>query len=392
MSLVTDHRTITAESAPAVQAAVREAIDAGLPLIDYGPAHEGLGHPPPRRHLRLEQDGHVIEHHERDLTVLVAAGARLGAVQAALRQSGQFLPIDADADMTIGEIITCNVWGPLRVGFGGISDLLLGLAYVDDEAALIRVEPRTAQGGVSLARLFIGSLGELGVPVEAMLRTFAMPPTVLAVDLSVDDPAHIDAILPRWLTSDAQPARLAIGIEGGTWVARVGYLGRQTACLAQLRALERLLDESTGLHIAGTGSLTLPQYLTQREAHRVWRRQLPALVKLIVPPADTGSVCTLVQQWTSDNVPLMLGAEPAHGIVWVGGRISATLAAELDMAIRRITEPLGGIHAWYARPGGATFDPFWPPPNDLALLRRVKHAMDPRGRFNPGRLIPVGDA
>ncbi len=389
MTILADNPTLTADSPDAVASIVRDCIDKGLPLVDYGVAHSKVGHPPPDQHIRLELDGHVIDHYEQDLVVRVAAGARFGAVQTALRQSGQFLPIDADSDLTIGEIIAHHVWGPLRVGYGSVRDLLLGLTYIDGEGQLVRVGGRTVKNvaGLDVTRLMVNSLGELGVIVEATLRTYATPAHVLAVDLHVDNPAHLDGIMTTWLACDAAPARLAVGIEGGEWVGRVAYFGKQTGCLSQLRALERLLDTTRGIHISGTGSLTLPQYLMQREVHRAWRRQALAMVRIVVPPADTGSVCSLLQEWASDNVTLGLGAIPSHGCIFAGAMLRPHMAESLDHTIHRTIEPLGGFRVWHNRPAGARIEPFTPLPSDMAMLRKVKQAMDPHRLFNPGRLI-----
>ena len=389
MTATLDNLTFTADGPDAVAGFVRECAVRGLPVVDYGIAHTGVGHPPPEAFGQLQQDGHIIEHYESDLAVRVAAGARFGAVQAALRQSGQFLPIDADADMTLGEIIAHHVWGPLRIGFGSVRDLLLGLSYVDGEGRIIKVGGRTVKNvaGLDVTRLMVNSLGELGVIVEATLRTYAMPPSVLAVDLHIDQPAHVDEIMTLWLCSDAAPARLAIEIDADRWLGRLAYFGKQTACLAQLRALERLLLASRGIHIAGTGTLSLPQYLMQREVHRGWRRQALALVKLTVPPGDTGSVCQMIHEWATDNATLNVGAVPSHGQIVAGAMLRPDMAEALDRALHRIVEPVGGLRMWYARPVAARIEPFDPLPPDLPLLRRVKQAMDPANRFNPGRLI-----
>lgn len=389
MTTLAANATVTADRPEIVAQIVRDCRDKGLPLIDYGVAHLGLGHPPPEVHVQLQQDGHVIEHHEADLVVRVAGGARFGAVQAALRQADQFLPIDADSDMTIGEIIAHHVWGPMRVGFGSVRDLLLGLSYIDGEGRKVNVGGRTVKNvaGLDVTRLMVNSLGELGVIVEATLRTYAMPPSVLAVDLHVDDPAHIDAIMTMWLSSDSVPARLAVELDGDRWLGRLAYFGRQTSCLVQLRALERLLDAARGVHIAGSGTLSLPQYLMQREVHRGWRRQALALVKLIVPPADTGSVCSMIRDWAHDNVTLGIGAVPSHGSIHAGAMLRPDMAESLNRALHRILEPIGGSRIWRSRPIGARIDPFTPAPPDMPLLRRVKRAMDPHNLFNPGRLI-----
>jgi len=99
--------------------AVRQAADSAIPLVDYGVAHDSLGHPPPDPHtrLRLQADDPVVEHYAGDMSVLAAAGGTLAALNQQLKSANQFIPIDADDDLTLGEVINHNVYGPLRVGF-----------------------------------------------------------------------------------------------------------------------------------------------------------------------------------------------------------------------------------------------------------------------------------
>ena len=42
--------------------------------------------------------------------------------------------------------------------------------------------------------------------------------------------------------------------------------------------------------------------------------------------------------------------------------------------------------------GGAGLDPFGCPLPNLAVMRRIKYALDPHGKLNPGRLPFVGAA
>ena len=131
--------TIEIDDPVALRDLVNDCLARANPLVDYGIAHAGLGHPPPPEHTRLSQQGGVIEHYERDLVLRAACGTPLGALQAALRPHNQFLPIDADPDLTLGEIINHNVYGPLRVSFGAVRDLMLGARYVDGKGRDIHV-------------------------------------------------------------------------------------------------------------------------------------------------------------------------------------------------------------------------------------------------------------
>ncbi|MEE9212850.1 MAG: FAD-binding oxidoreductase [Phycisphaeraceae bacterium] len=378
---------------------VRGCIADRKPIVDYGIAHTGLGHRPPAEHVKLVQRASgsgVIEHYEQDMTGRVAAGATIGRVQHALRQHNQFLPIDADDDITIGEVINHNVYGPLRVAYGSMRDLLLGLHYIDGQGRDIHVGGRTVKNvaGYDVTKLIVGSLGELGIIYEATLRTYAVPTHILAVDLAIDDPATIDNALADWLANDAAPATMMLAYQQGKWLIRLGYYGRPTGCTAQRLALEALFDNVPAIQITATRNVNLEDELTQTAADRAWRRRSPALVKVIVPPASTGVVCNaLAAAVVPNGQTLRLDAMPVHGCIFVGGPLNATQTAELDHLINQTIAPIGGQRAWYAKPDDADrIEPIAPRPAAWPMLLKLKRVMDPSGIFNPNRFIPVEDA
>jgi glycolate oxidase FAD binding subunit len=48
----------------------------------------------------------------------------------------------------------------------------------------------------------------------------------------------------------------------------------------------------------------------------------------------------------------------------------------------------GGTSVVRARPAGSDVPAWGPPPSAIAVLRSVKNALDPQGRFGPGRFDP----
>jgi glycolate oxidase FAD binding subunit len=400
---------ITVDNPAALAALVADAAGRGTALVDYGVAHAGLGHAPPARHqrfaLRAPDTGGtgsaegVIEHYQRDFAVRVSAGATLGAVLAALRPQGQFLPLDADLDLTIGEAIAHNVYGPLRLGYGALRNLLLGLSYIDGLGREVRAGGRTVKNvaGYDLTRFMVGSLGQFGIIHEATIRTYAIPESVLIVDVHADDLVYLDAHLTEWLASDAVSTHMYLRWEEGRWLVRLGYFGALRGCAVQMRALEELLEHATNVRLAGTQNINLDEDRAQRVAHRAWRRspEVSAVVKVLIPPAVTGRVCQTILDWARgagvEPPGPCINATPAHGKVVAGGRLSAAQALSLDQTIRATIDALGGARLWVRRPGDApAIEPFYPAPTDLAMLVRLKKAMDPRGIFNPGRFVPVG--
>ena len=371
---------------------VRQCGQSGQAMVDYGVAHGGLGHPPPAGHVRLIQYGGVIEHYERDFVVRVAAGAALGDVQAAMASRGQFLPIEAEEDISIGEIINHNVYGPLCVRFGAMRDLLLGLRYVDGQARDVHVGGRVIKNvaGYDLTRLMIGSLGQLGVIYEATMQTYAIPRCVMSVDLSIEDPVAIDHGMPLWLVTDAAPSWLCLHRQANRWIGQLGFFGRGSSCDVQLRQLETLLQQMAGVHILGASHTTLATVRAQGSAYRRWRRIAAAMVKIIVPPAVTGQTCRKLVEQFGPYPLLSIDALPSRGCIWVGGALDALEAMELDQLITPLLTAVGGVRVWHARPtDGETIAPFGPSQADWPMLEKIKAAMDPRDIFNPGRFLPA---
>lgn len=399
MTQTPDPQTTTpveAQGPDALTQLVKQAIDTHTPIVDYGVYHQRMGHTPPPAHYRLTQKAAdtqaIIDHYDRDMTVRVNAAATLGQVQTFLKSSNQIVPIDADPDLTLGEIINTNTYGPLRISMGALRDLLLGLHYIDGNGNNIQVGGRTVKNvaGLDVTRLMVGSLGELGLLHQGTLRTCAIPEHILTVDLTVDDPRKLDTLLTDWLLTDANPASLMLERTENQWLLRLSYHGKSSACLSQLRSLQALLDSrNTGMTIHGSASQDYEVQANEHRARRVWQRESNAVVKIIVPPASTGQVMIHLERFNHEQGKLMLNALPMHGCIHAGGNFSAAQALALDKTVNTLVKQHQGVRSWIARPAGSEtgIAPFWPLPPAMALLVNLKKTMDPHHLFNPGRCL-----
>ena len=349
----------------------------------------------------------VIEHYREDFTVRVGAGCTVGGLREALVVTNQWLPLDADDDLTLGECVNHNVYGPLRLRYGATRDLLLGLAFVSGEGEAIRVGGRTVKNvaGYDVTKLMVGSLGQLGILTEVTPRTYAIPEATVNVEMHLPDPTGVDELLPGWLTTDAAPVWLSLmGPEPGgatgrhgsagaagesTFTLRAGYHGGAAACLHQLRSLETLLDTQPGWHLASAQETDLEGDGRARAMGRVWRSDAATVVKVVVPPAATGFVVQALTTPPAGDPPRHLDALPAHGVLFVGGPLDADAARRLDQQIEHILQPVGGFRLWYRRPSEAFehIPPHAPEPDDMKMMRKIKHACDPHGVLNPGRFL-----
>jgi glycolate oxidase FAD binding subunit len=138
---------------------------------------------PPRRYdlaLSLRELNRVIHYEPADLTISVEVGMTFGEFQTLVGRNGLWLPLDprGGAEASLGGIIAANAAGPLRQGFGGPRDMVLGLKIATTDGKVVKTGGRVVKNvaGYDLGKLLTGSFGTLGVIVEASLKLFPKPP------------------------------------------------------------------------------------------------------------------------------------------------------------------------------------------------------------------------
>jgi glycolate oxidase FAD binding subunit len=133
----------------------------------------------------------VLEYTPEDMTVSVEAGITLAQLQRGLTEHKQWLPIDPPRaeTLTIGALLAANKSGPRRFGFGTIREHLLGLKVVLADGRVIKAGGKVVKNvaGYDLCKLFVGSLGTLGVIVEATFKVLPRPESEVALQRSTND-------------------------------------------------------------------------------------------------------------------------------------------------------------------------------------------------------------
>lgn len=135
--------------------------------------------------------------HDRDMTATFSADLTLAAAQQRLADINQWLPIDGDPHTSLGQLISTNSTGPLRLGYGAWRDLLLGCQFINGQGQLITAGGRTVKNvaGYDLAKFMVGQHGIFGRLVSLTTRTYARPSSAL---LAIFDPhkVSINDLLP----------------------------------------------------------------------------------------------------------------------------------------------------------------------------------------------------
>src|ERR1700716_12241 len=157
----------------------------------------------------------IVDHVPEDLTVTVRAGMPFAALQSALAKHGQLLPPDpppAARGATVGGIIAANSNGFWRYRYGSVRDLLLGVRAALPDGTIARAGGRVVKNvaGYDLNKLFIGSLGTLGVVVEATFKILPVPPVTRAATAIFITPQDAFGAADALVRTSLRPTALVV--------------------------------------------------------------------------------------------------------------------------------------------------------------------------------------
>src|SRR6266550_481516 len=197
-----------------VSQAVALANQQGLTLITRGGGSRlNLGGIPERFDVLLETTKmtRLLEHEAPDLTCHVEAGITLAELQTKLATKGQRLALDPPGaeQATLGGLLASNASGPKRLRYGSARDLVIGLHVVQANGEIARSGGSVVKNvaGYDLNKLYIGSLGTLGIIVEANFKLQPLPinerTLILTFSNAEDAIGTVIALLGSLLTPSA---------------------------------------------------------------------------------------------------------------------------------------------------------------------------------------------
>ena len=161
--------------------------------------------------IEINQLDHLLEHEGPDLTCHAQAGMTLASLQKQLAKQGQQLSLDPPnaEKSTLGGVLASNASGPKRLRYGTARDLLIGLRVVQANGDISRSGGLVVKNvaGYDLNKLYIGSLGTLGIIVEANFKLHPLPVaerTLLLTYVNAEDAMHtVMAIIGSQFTPGA---------------------------------------------------------------------------------------------------------------------------------------------------------------------------------------------
>ena len=310
----------------------------------------------------------VLAHNPGDMTVSVRAGTPLRDLQAELEPHGQHVALDAArvADgATVGGLLATGDAGPAALVHGSLRDLVIGVTVVLADGTVARSGGHVIKNvaGYDLAKLLHGSHGSLGVAAEVVLRLHPLPQRTAT--LVVDAPLlHAADLAARVLAGPFEPAALEWTSDGRLLVR---IEGTEQALPSRV---ERLRDALDGDAEPGEGG-------------EPWLRHAE------------------LTRGAPENAVLRVGVRPSRLAALVGALAPVAVTAGLGTGVATLSLPpdavaeahaavhaAGGTSQLRYRPPGSDAPAWGPAPSAITVLRSVKTALDPDGRFGPGRFSP----
>jgi len=413
---------VFAHSTEEVADAVRLCHEHKIPVIAWGTGTSLEGHLlAVRGGVTIDLSGmnRVVAVRADDLDATIEAGVTRKQLNAALRDTGLFFPIDPGADASLGGMAATRASGTNAVRYGTMRENVLSLTAVLAGGRVVRCgsRARKSSAGYDLTRLLVGSEGTLGIITELTVRLYPLPEAVSSAVCAFPDIGAAVATVIATIQLGIPVARIelldalaitAINRHSKTSLREAPTLffefhGSQAGVAEQARAVQDIAADHGGMDFDWA---TRPE-----DRSRLWQARHDAYYACLglrpgarslttdvcVPisrladciaetTADletSGLVAPLVGHVGDGNFHLLLLADPddadenerarafSNRLVERALRLDGTCTGEHGVGI--------GKRKYLAREHGR---------EALDAMRAIKSALDPENLFNPGKMLP----
>ncbi len=339
---------------------IRTAADAKQPLrIRGGGTKDFYGNPTKGSLLDVSAYRGIIDYEPTELVITARAGTPLVEIESAMRDKGQMLGFEPPyfaAGATLGGCIAAGLSGPRRPYAGSVRDFVLGLRILDGRGIDLKFGGQVMKNvaGYDVSRLLTGSLGTLGVILDISLKALPLPAAEMTLCRNHTKEEAI-AMMNQW-------AGWPLPITGTCHVEKRLYVRLAGAAPAVKAAASKIGGEEVGNAAEFWRDIRDQRDVFFSGDTPLWRLSLKSSTPHLV------------------DLPGMQLHEWGGALRW--------LKSDADAETIRAAARSGDGHATLFR-GDAKTTAFHPLPEVMMQLhRRVKHAMDPAGILNPGRLYP----
>ncbi|HEV2043030.1 MAG TPA: FAD-linked oxidase C-terminal domain-containing protein, partial [Casimicrobiaceae bacterium] len=362
----------------------------------------------------------VLEVNAEDLDCRVQAGVTREQLNAELKGTGLFFPIDPGANATIGGMAATRASGTNAVRYGTMRENVLGLTVVTADGRIVKTggRARKSSAGYDLTRLFVGAEGTLGVITEIQLRLYGVPEAIQAAVCQFPDLASAVNTVIIAMQTGISVARIEL-LDEVQMEASIRYSklegfaakptlffefhGSEAGVREQSEAMQAASDEFGGSayqwatktedrtrlwkarHDAYYAALAFKPGMTSfaTDACVPISRLADCILETKVDVEKSGLTAPILGHVGDGNFHLVVlfdGADPAQR------ERAETLAKGVSMRAISMSGTCTGEHGigWHkldvlAQEHGEAVD----------LMRMIKRALDPRDIMNPGKTVPL---
>ena len=359
----------------------------------------GWGRPVPEPDLEICTEGldRILEHNAGDFTAVLQAGVPLAVAEGAFATAGQMLALDPPlspwggagddaaveavaAGATIGGIVATNDSGPLRHHYGGVRDLIVGVAVVLSDGTVSRAGGKVIKNvaGYDLGKLFAGAFGTLGLIADVTVRLHPRPARTATVVARSSDPTQLPAAAATLAHAPLEADCLDLW-----WDADAGA----GAVLARFGSADPgpRVEEAAGL-LGKVGGLAID---IDTDDTACWEAQRAAqrgdvVVKVSALPAALPAVMAATQALGGTLV-----ARAGLGLAWIQLPVAddgAETVARIE-SLRGALAPAPCVVLDAPADVRAALDPWGDETGPVGLMHKVKERFDPAGVCAPGLFV-----
>ena len=415
-----------------VAAVVRACVEAGAAIVPQGGNTSLCGAATPDETGRavlvsLGRMNRILAVDQQNNTISVEAGCPLAAVQEAARAVDRLFPLALASEGTcqIGGNLSTNAGGVQVLRYGNTRELTLGLQVVLPSGEIwdgLR-GLRKDNTGYDLKHLFIGAEGTLGIITAAVLKLYPLPRTQTTCWLNIASPAAaVDLLNQAKTTFDAQltafelvsEASLSLVLrhipgairpaEASPWYLLAEFSDADPA------AVERWLGEQMEAGAVTDGVIAASEV----QAKKLWalRENISEAQKIegISIKHDIAVPVSRIPDFLSAADAALAAAFPGIRVVAFGhvgdGNLHYNLSkpgaqdnavflasqAEVNRIVHDTVNALNGSISAEHGIGQLKRDEIlrYKTATEIALMRTIRQALDPRGLMNPGKLPGPG--
>ncbi len=414
---------VTPGTVDEVAAIARLCHDTGTPLVVRGAGSGYTGGAVPIRGgvvLAMARFDRILAIDEANLLAVVEPNVITRDLHRAVEARGLFYPPDpaSQAECAIGGNLAECAGGPRAFKYGTTRRYVLALQIVLPTGEILRTGSKSVKNvaGYALTNLIVGSEGSLAIITEATLRLVPRPRSHRTLSATYDTIAAAAEAVGAVVRAGVVPATVEL-IDGASLAAVAAHLGRPMApagtaalLVVEVDGSEPAVVHDAALAVAAcrdAGATSVRAAATEEEREALWeaRRELSYALRrlaprkinhdVVVPRGRVPELFALIEEVrTRHDLLIAAFGHAGDGNIHVNLMVHPDDAREMARARDAEHDLFAGVVALDGSITGEHGVGFAKAAHlrlqlsdaELALMARVKHAFDPRGILNPGKM------